>query len=243
MNLVPLQYERIALDDAGSIVRDYNGHTLYVVNTGGASDLVQMRMNRPDANPVPIGRGFGIEHHAFNRLWLDWDAQAGGYIDIVWGGDANAADERAFRPHPQGSSSAVEVTNDVANAVPVGVQGTVQVNIASVSRRALPSPAGFVAVAVGATTASTTGVLIHTVTAGKKLVIEKAQVCQAGGSNTAILEIRNGATVMLTLACQSERGNVTGWEGVEVPAGYTVYIKSSAGTNASGSICGWEENI
>ena len=251
MNTNPAMIDRLALKSmrinlatAGERTLHLGGHSFWIVGSNSVNDVVTLSVNFLTGDGVTVGRGFFFEHQAFSELHFSWDAQADGYIDIMWGGDPRMANPERFRVGPTVTSSAVEVTNVAANPVPVEVQGTADVNIASIARRSLPAAAGHTVVELSNYLTAAGELLLHTVTAGKKLVIEKASVQSPSHLTGARLEIRtNPGVVWLSLTHRGGSGNVTGWEGLEVPEGYRVYIvEVGTAGNIGAALDGWEEN-
>ena len=226
--------DKLYLDDAASIERfDLACAYLRVAGVSSATVEIQAAINHPDGRTFTLTEGAGFADFPIYRLYLTWAAQAGEWLKLRRFGDPDKADPARFRWFQPTQLQNVRITEIDADMIV----------------RPWPSgdaeawPGDLITGYVG--TSSTSWQTVHTVTAGKTLTIGHLRLyttsSNAGyGAQARIMD--DGAIEQARIVNHNKSDSLTAWQGVEVPAGWTIEARTSSATySAVANLYGWEQ--
>ena len=85
---LPYEVRTYDLTAADNDLVEFEGNTINVIDIQGVSPLVQCRIHRAGNARIPLRDLMEIKHD-YSRIYLDWEAIAGGSITILFGVDLN----------------------------------------------------------------------------------------------------------------------------------------------------------
>jgi len=78
--IMRLNLDTATTDKQFGLIGNYFG----IVNADAQTSLVTVKFNRQNVDPVPFSQGLYCSR-PFNQVFLSWTAQAGAYVDIIYG--------------------------------------------------------------------------------------------------------------------------------------------------------------
>jgi len=78
--IMRISLDTAAIDTQFGIVGNYFG----IINADSQSSLVAVKFNRQSVDGIPFSQGLYMSR-PFNQVFLSWTAQAGAYVDIIYG--------------------------------------------------------------------------------------------------------------------------------------------------------------
>ena len=121
-----ITHERtIYLDNAADLkIYNWAGWYFRVLKTSSALVEITARIDNEGTEAKTLQLGAGWRHRYFEKLALSWAAQPGESITIEFGGNPLTYRPGEYESYVPSSVSAVEVSNTIAQAVPVKDNGT-----------------------------------------------------------------------------------------------------------------------
>jgi len=121
-----ITHERTIYLDKAADLKIYNWAGWYFRVVGVSSALVSItaRIDNEGTEAKTLQLGAGWRHRYFEKLALSWAAQPGESITIEYGGNPLTYRPSEYESYVPSSVSAVEVSNTIAQAVPIKDNGT-----------------------------------------------------------------------------------------------------------------------
>ncbi|HCD30889.1 MAG TPA: hypothetical protein DER01_00675 [Phycisphaerales bacterium] len=221
-------HERTIYLDTARTDKEFNfaGWYLRVINVSNVNVSITSKVDNEQSEPYTLSKAAGWKHRYFNKLLLSWEAQPGASITIAYGGNPQTYDPTQFEVYVPASSTDVNVANDVDNALPVDVQGTITV-IAENPTRDMSEEDAATWATIDEETNGTSAQQIYQVPTGRRFDLVSGNLT----GNSAQLKVVDGSGGVRWL----EAANTLGMQVVpkSIPAGYKILLNTMAAANTA----------
>jgi hypothetical protein len=231
-HFTPLLTRRLSLDAArNSAPMDYSGSFIAIRNADKSSTEIVVAFDRPDGQTVALRRGEGLKHHPFARLYISHSAQAGAWVELIFAGDADRANRAMFDVLLQPPAADVQLTGQDA---PLQTDPARHVLVDDPDAR-------FFRLRHDSITDGNNTISEGAVPNGKRWIVEKAWASLEGAATAgswAGFEISKGFNILADLRAPGG-STVYGWEGLVIPAGFTLSTKFNINGTAKYGVSIW----
>ncbi len=213
----------ILTDTAGNGVEfALDGHTLQLVHMSDPDIVVYVSPTQNTNNRTRLhSPGDGWEHFSFDRIWVWWDAKAGGSFELAAGGNPNDADP-SKQKRLIGQSLASAVT--IAGTPTVVTTGTVKTEPVTID---MSEQAAAFWLDASKTTTSVDGEQVIEMATGRSLDINSAVIT----GDDAVVEVRDNTDASRWKEAGGVNGNtVKNWT---IPAGHKLFLRTTNAANTA----------